>query len=111
MQDFDAVAMLVPVLRLSLSPPPAALVASGMLPVGAPQLLFHSCSCDKSGCLPLCCLHVLCSPRVLRTRVGSGPIFAEHHITASMAKVRLMDLQETVQVRRVLSCMQARMAC
>lgn len=37
---------------------------------------------------------------MLRTRVGSGPIFAEHHITASMAKVRLMDLQETVQVRR-----------
>lgn len=44
----------------------------------------------------LCGLFTHC--RALRARAGTGPIFAEHHIDAAMGKVRLMDLQETVQV-------------
>jgi hypothetical protein len=35
---------------------------------------------------------------VLLARPGTGPLFAAHHIDAAMAKVKLMDLQETVQV-------------
>lgn len=49
----------------------------------------------------LCALLLHCS--VLKKRTGTGPVFAEHHIDASMAKVRLMDLQETVQVGAALS--------
>jgi hypothetical protein len=37
--------------------------------------------------------------RVLQNRPGSGPVFARQHIAACMAKVQLMDLQETLQVR------------
>jgi hypothetical protein len=37
--------------------------------------------------------------RVLLNRPGSGPVFARQHIAACMAKVQLMDLQETLQVR------------
>jgi hypothetical protein len=36
--------------------------------------------------------------RVLLNRPGSGPVFARQHIAACMAKVQLMDLQETLQV-------------
>lgn len=35
---------------------------------------------------------------MLIARPGTGPLFAARHIDAAMAKVRLMDLQETVQV-------------
>eukprot|EP00882_Tetradesmus_deserticola_P022256 GHRQ01024150.1.p1 GENE.GHRQ01024150.1~~GHRQ01024150.1.p1 ORF type:complete len:305 (+),score=133.68 GHRQ01024150.1:17-931(+) len=36
--------------------------------------------------------------KVLLNRPGSGPVFARQHIAACMAKVQLMDLQETLQV-------------
>lgn len=36
--------------------------------------------------------------RVLMDRPGSGPLFAKHHIAGCMAKVSLLDLQETVEV-------------
>eukprot|EP00878_Enallax_costatus_P043116 GHUV01050819.1.p1 GENE.GHUV01050819.1~~GHUV01050819.1.p1 ORF type:complete len:130 (-),score=18.48 GHUV01050819.1:187-576(-) len=45
--------------------------------------------------------------RVLMDRPGSGPLFAKHHIAACMAKVSLLDLQETVQVGGPLSCISA----
>uniref|UniRef100_A0A383VXV8 Beta-Casp domain-containing protein n=1 Tax=Tetradesmus obliquus TaxID=3088 RepID=A0A383VXV8_TETOB len=36
--------------------------------------------------------------KVLLNRPGSGPVFARQHIAACMAKVQLLDLQETVKV-------------